>query len=148
MALASGRCISSTSLASATRKSSELTLWLQVAVFTNIFRENRGRRNNATLRFGDTPCKKGRVALLRRSLFWATHFSRHIPPRSGLPLHGQCSPRWCVARSLTRFVAERLRCCGVYGSLSSFRRTQRTPRRHAQPSPRPTRRSPVTRSST
>ena len=33
-----------------------------------------------------------------------SHFSRHIPLRSGLPLHGQCTPRCCVARSLTRFL--------------------------------------------
>ena len=42
LALGSGRRISSTSLASATRKSSELTLWLQVAVFTHFIREQWG----------------------------------------------------------------------------------------------------------
>ena len=48
LALGSGRRISSTSLASATRKSSELTLWLQVAVFTHFIGRKQGRRNNAT----------------------------------------------------------------------------------------------------
>ena len=44
------------------------------------------------------------------------HLSRHVPPKSGLPLHGQCSPRCCVARSLTRFVAKRLH---FYGGLEA-----------------------------
>ena len=61
---------------------------------------------------------------------------------------GRCSVKLLCGRSLARFVPKRQRFCGVYGSLSSFRSTQRTPRRHAQPSSRPTRRSPVTRSST
>ena len=39
LALGSRRRISSTSFASATRKSSELTLWLQVAVFTHFIGE-------------------------------------------------------------------------------------------------------------
>ena len=51
------------------------------------------RRNNATSLFG-----KHHAPLL-------SHFSRHIPPKSGLPLHGHSSPRCCVPRSLIRFVA-------------------------------------------
>ena len=83
--------------------------------FHTFYRGKQGRRNNATLPFRDTPCEKGRVALLRRPIL--SHFSRHIPPRSGLPLHGQCSPRCCVARSLTRFVAKRLHFVGILSAV-------------------------------
>ena len=63
--------------------------------FHAFYREKQRRRNNATTLFG----------IHHPQLL--SHFSRHIPPRSGLPLHGQCSPRCCVARSLTRSVAKR-----------------------------------------
>ena len=84
------------------RKSSELTLWLQVAVFTHFIGEKWA---GVTTRppFRDTPCEKGWSHCYVGPLL--SHFSRHIPPRSGLPLHGHSSPRCCVARSLTRFVA-------------------------------------------
>ena len=74
----------------------ELTLWLQVAVFT-FYRRKMGRLNNATLPFRDTPCEKGGSRCHVGQCL--SHFSRHIPPRSGLPLHGQCSPRSCVAQA-------------------------------------------------
>ena len=104
--------------ASAMRKSSELTLRLQSAVFTRFIGEKwrdvtgskMGGHNNATPPFHDTPSEK-KVSLCHVRKF-LSHCSRHIPPRSGLPLHGQCSPRCCVARSLTRFVAKRLHFVG------------------------------------
>ena len=129
LALGSGRRISSTSLASATRKSSELTLWLQVAVFTHLSWKT-GRRDNATLLFFIHHAKRmGWRCYVGPFL---SHFSRHVTRRSGLPLHGKCSPRCCVARSLARFVAKRLhfvggverdsRCIGfaILSSLSPF----------------------------
>ena len=50
-----------------------------------------GRRNNATSLFWDTPCEKEGSHCYVGPLL--SHFSRHIPPRSGLPLHGHSSPR-------------------------------------------------------
>ena len=77
-----------------------------------LYRGKQGRRNNATPLFGIHQAKRGRgVVAFYVGPLWS-HFSRHIPPRSGLPLHGQCSPRCCVARSLTRFVAKRLHFVG------------------------------------
>ena len=59
----------------------------------------------------------------------------------------RCSVKlWCG--QLSRPICPRTTALGgVCGSLSSLRRTQRTPRRYAQPSSRPTSRSQVTRSS-
>ena len=108
LALGSGRRISSTSLASARRKSSELTLWLQVAVFTHLSGENRSdvttrhTFSGYTMQKGVSPCYVGP---------FLSHFSRHIPPRSGPPLHGQCSytalspdlsPSDCIFRGFER----------------------------------------------
>ena len=59
---------------------------------------------------------------------------------------GRCSVKlWCGPLSRP-ICPQTTTLCGVYGSLSSLKRTQRTPRRCAQLSSRPTRRSPVTRS--
>ena len=79
LALGSGRRISSTSLASATRKSSELTLWLQVAVFTRFIGEKVGRRNNATSPFSGYTMRKGRVALSRRATFEPLFHDKSLP---------------------------------------------------------------------
>ena len=110
LAFGSGRRISSTSLTSATRKSSELTQRLQVAVFTHCIVENRSDVTTRPSLFRDTPCKKGWSRCYVGPFL--SHFSRHIFSRSGLPLHGQCSPRCCVVRSLTRFVRTTAFCGG------------------------------------
>ena len=72
------------------------------------------RRNNATPPFRDTPCESGSLCYVAPLL---SHFSRHIPPRSGLPLHGYSSPRCCVAHSLTRLVATRLLFCRFLSAI-------------------------------
>ena len=59
LALGSGRRISSTLLASATRKSSELTLRLQVAVFTRLIGEKWGDVTKRPTLFGIHLAKRG-----------------------------------------------------------------------------------------
>ena len=58
LALGSGKRISSTSLASAMRKSSELTLRHPGRSFHTFYWGKVWRRYNATLPFRDTPCEK------------------------------------------------------------------------------------------
>ena len=59
--------------------------------FHTFYRGNVGRRNNATVPFSGYTMRKRVTTCYVVPL--SSHFSRHIPPRSGLPLHGHSSPR-------------------------------------------------------
>ena len=108
--------------------SSELTLWLQVAVFTHFIKEKRGDVTTATSPFRDTPRKREECRVVA-----SAHFEPLFTSLRGRVYHSLDSARRDVAwpGSLTRCVAKRLqfvgverdsRCIGfaIFSSLSPF----------------------------
>ena len=103
-------------------------------------------RRRSTLRTTKTCCARTTIRGRRRSAVLTLSSPSHTA-RTTRALLGEVFRETLVWPALSPDLSPYDCALWVYGSLSSFRRTQRTSGRCAQPSSRPTRRSPVTRSS-